>query len=622
VAGSQDSAGGARQPQGHFDTGEPKATGAGAEASTVSYTEILSSWTPAEAASEHHSQPSDAAAPTGRSSTGEQTGDGRFDSSQNEVKSSEIRSDEVKGDELIVDELKTTAMPALDLSAGDLLPTESLPTGPLPGSRPTSVFGPKDLPVEALGAPVSIQDHAQGAGQAPVADDNWVVTSHEFAQAQNRQNPPVDPDTNAPEMLATFTPTRDNGQNLPELQTPVAAPFDKDQGPPAPGPGATSEQAGAVRDWQPPPVPTQAGLPPLTSSQPPAANTPASAAQMPPDTEGPGSRSKQVPPEVAHYMAYMDRQAAPQSPPHIPAPQPGQPGQAKKSSLLPIALATGFLAILILAGLGFLIYRFQQRQKQNLAGTATPQSSVSVDVPAAHTPQPEQAPTVQEVVAPEGMVLVAAGTYVIGRDDGDKLAGPKHAETLSSFFIDKTETTNAAYKRFVDATGHPAPTTWRDKAFPEGKANYPVTDVTWQDAADFAAWAGKRLPSEAEWEAAARGKDGRAYPWGNEWRTDAANIGGTAGIVEVGKFPDGAAASGALDMIGNVWEWTVDEFRLYPGNTATLRDLVEPGIEYRVIRGGAYDSNKKNDASYRGYIDASKGYPKTGFRCVKNADIR
>jgi formylglycine-generating enzyme required for sulfatase activity len=612
IAASHDSGAGGGQPQHHLDTGEPKTSGAGAEASTVSYTEILSSWTPAEAALEHHPQVLDAASQPSRSSTGEQTGRG-FDSTRDEIKSAEI-----KGDESMGDELKTNVMPALDLSAADLLPTESLPTGPLPGSRPTSVFDPKDLQLEALGAPPSVQDHVQGASQDSAADDNWIVTSHEFAQAQNQQNQPSDPGANALVKPAGLTPTRDNGQNLPEPQTPVAAPLDKDQGPPAPGPRATSEQAGGVRDWPQSPV-SPPPLPPLTASQPPA--TSGTTPQMPPDPGEPAGRPKQVPPEVAHYMAYMDRQSAPQSPPHIPPSQQRQPAQAKKSSLLPIALAAGFLAVVILAGLGFLIFRFQQRQKQNLARTVTPESSVSVDVPPAVTPQPEQAPTVQEVVAPEGMVLVPAGTYVIGRDDGDKLAGPKHAETLSSFYIDKTETTNAEYKRFVDATSHPAPTTWRDKAFPEGKANYPVTDVTWKDATDFAAWAGKRLPSEAEWEAAARGKDGRAYPWGNEWRTDAANI-GTAGIVEVGKFPEGAAASGALDMIGNVWEWTADEFRLYPGNTATLRDLVEPGIEYRVIRGGAYDSSKKNDASYRGYIDASKPYPKTGFRCVRNADKR
>jgi len=249
--------------------------------------------------------------------------------------------------------------------------------------------------------------------------------------------------------------------------------------------------------------------------------------------------------------------------------------------------------------------------------TPIEETSPASDVPA---PTPQQIATpAPEAKTAEGMVMVGAGTYIIGRDDGDPLAGPKHTALLSSFLIDKTEVTNAEYKRFVDATGHAAPGTWRERAFGEGKSNYPVTDVTWQDAADYAAWAGKRLPTEAEWEAAARGSNGSVYPWGDEWRSDAANI-GTSGIAEVGRFPEGASACGALDMIGNVWEWTADEFKLYPGNSARLRDLVEPGVVYRIIRGGAYDGSKKNDASYRGYVDAGKAYPKTGFRCVRNAE--
>src|SRR5262249_31559027 len=295
-----------------------------------------------------------------------------------------------------------------------------------------------------------------------------------------------------------------------------------------------------------------------------------------------------------------------------------QQGQAPKSRLLLIAAVTGCIALVMLAGLAYFIFRFQQGQRPNLNPMPGPEEpAASIDTPPATKPRPT--PTGQEIVAPEGMVAVASGTYVIGRDNGDTLAGPKHTATLRSFFIDKTEVTNAEYKRFADATGHAAPGTWREHAFPDGRGNYPVTDVTWQDANDYAAWAGKRLPTEAEWEAAARGRDGMIFPWGNEWRSDAANI-GTTGITEVGRFPEGASASGALDMIGNVWEWTADEFKLYPGNSARLRDLVEPGIVYRVIRGGAYDGSKKNDASYRGYVDANKSYPKTGFRCVRSAE--
>jgi formylglycine-generating enzyme required for sulfatase activity len=216
------------------------------------------------------------------------------------------------------------------------------------------------------------------------------------------------------------------------------------------------------------------------------------------------------------------------------------------------------------------------------------------------------------------MVLVEAGTYRIGRDDGDPYSRPQYTVHLPAFFIDRTEVTNAEYKRFVDATNHKPPESWRGRTYPPGEELLPVTGVSWQDAVDYAKWAGKRLPTEVEWEAAARGRDGRIYPWGNDWIPDAANIGGK-GIVQVGRFPKGASPAGALDMIGNVWEWTADQFKLYPGSSAQMPEL-EPGATYRIIRGGAYDGNKMHDATYRGFIDSSKGYPKVGFRCVR--DIR
>ena len=228
-------------------------------------------------------------------------------------------------------------------------------------------------------------------------------------------------------------------------------------------------------------------------------------------------------------------------------------------------------------------------------------------------------------------MMVKAGAYTIGGEDGDVLAAPPHSVTLPAFYIDRAEVTNAEYAKFVEATKHKPPSNWKGARFPAGRDDYPVTGVTWQDATDYAAWAGKRLPTEAEWEAAARGSDARKYPWGNDWQPGSANIGVRtsekaeaskypSGIAEVGKSPQGASPWGAVDMIGNVWEWVADEITLYPGSRATLPvPTDDPTATLRVIRGGAYDGDQKNDASYRGYLDGNLPYPKVGFRCVKSA---
>jgi formylglycine-generating enzyme required for sulfatase activity len=240
---------------------------------------------------------------------------------------------------------------------------------------------------------------------------------------------------------------------------------------------------------------------------------------------------------------------------------------------------------------------------------------------------------------PEGMVMVSAGAYAIGRDDGGDLERPLRQVKLPAFFIDKTEVTNADYNKFVDATKHQPPGNWPGGKYPADRANYPVTGITWAEADAYAKWAGKRLPTEAEWEAAARGSDGRRYPWGNDWQSGLANIevkstrkygekDYPSEIKPVGQYASGASVAGALDMIGNVWEYTADEFNLYPGNPKSLDSITvgpdkrklehAPGKTYRVIRGGAYDGDRQHDASYRGLIDDSLPYPKTGFRCVKD----
>ena len=312
------------------------------------------------------------------------------------------------------------------------------------------------------------------------------------------------------------------------------------------------------------------------------------------------------PPPPAHaYRPRPDRGPAPPQMMHAPAP-------ARRGGMGLIVL--GVILVVLLVG-ALLVWRFALSDaisRRPEKPTVT-ESEAGSEAPA----PPTNPPITSEASAPEGMVYVEAGIYEVGSDSGDLYAQPRHSITLAPFYIDRTEVTNSEYKRFVDERLHPAPDGWIDGHYPPGTDNVPVVNVTWQDATDFARWSGKRLPTETEWEAAARGKDQRIYPWGNVPRDSVANI-GSQGVIEVGRYKAGASPCGALDMIGNVWEWTSDEFHLYPGNKNPM-PILKAGITYRVFRGGAYDSQTV-DASYRGFQDADKGYPKVGFRCVKNAD--
>jgi formylglycine-generating enzyme required for sulfatase activity len=229
-----------------------------------------------------------------------------------------------------------------------------------------------------------------------------------------------------------------------------------------------------------------------------------------------------------------------------------------------------------------------------------------------------------EPVVPEGMVPVPAGEFTMGTNRSEDVgpntprsnndARPIHRVTLPAFFIDKTEVTNAQYKKYCDATDYPAPPIWKNGNFPTGEDEFPVTHVNWFEAAAFAAWAGKRLPSEAEWEKAARGTDAREYPWGNNW--DASRVTRDRSSAEkVGQHPNGASPFGAFDMAGNVFEWTASWYDAYPN--APLK-FAEYGEQMKVIRGGGFNGSESTSHTYF----RSVAYPTSrsewiGFRCVK-----
>jgi formylglycine-generating enzyme required for sulfatase activity len=220
------------------------------------------------------------------------------------------------------------------------------------------------------------------------------------------------------------------------------------------------------------------------------------------------------------------------------------------------------------------------------------------------------------IIPPAGMAFIPGGSFLMGSDDGDTISKPPHFETVEPFFMDTTEVTNAQYAEFIKATGQVPPRSWKDGVYPEAQTNFPVTGITWYEAAEYAAWKGKRLPSEAEWEFAARGTDGRMYPWGDEWDSSLANAGEKAnGLRPVGQ--GGVSPFGIYDMAGNAWEWTASDARSYPGG----KEFPWSRMRLKIIRGGSWQSGERSATTYfRGFYGAAgeREYNGTSFRCVKD----
>lgn len=241
--------------------------------------------------------------------------------------------------------------------------------------------------------------------------------------------------------------------------------------------------------------------------------------------------------------------------------------------------------------------------------------------PATTTQTPKGDPVIS---VPAGMIYIKGGTFKMGinqdqADKSDRYVSPQREVTIKAFYIDKTEITNQDYKKFIDATKQPAPYYWKDNQFPPGTDLQPVTNVNWSEANAYAQWAGKRLPSEMEWEYAARGADARAYPWGKQWQEGLAISKESSNTTQpVGSLPKGASPFGVLDMAGNVWEWTADTFAPYPGN----EEPVDPRLkDSKVIRGGSFKAEKKFLTTYfRNMVKPDFSDTTLGFRCVKSAE--
>jgi formylglycine-generating enzyme required for sulfatase activity len=248
------------------------------------------------------------------------------------------------------------------------------------------------------------------------------------------------------------------------------------------------------------------------------------------------------------------------------------------------------------------------------------------------------------------MVLVPGGEFPMGSEAADIEAlqhllqrlppevlerlsdqAPKHRVYLDAFYIDKYEVTNALYRQFMQATGRLAPRLSAYQQF--NQPQQPVVGVTWREAQAYCAWAGKRLPTEAEWEKAARGSEGRLYPWGNhfdgpqmnycdkhcpfDWK-DTAIDDGYARTAPVGSYEQGKSPYGAYDMAGNVWEWVADWYAEdYYQHSPTRNPTGPVSGERKVARGGAWfvPAPVARTAMRRNY-DANYWGDNIGLRCA------
>jgi len=290
---------------------------------------------------------------------------------------------------------------------------------------------------------------------------------------------------------------------------------------------------------------------------------------------------------------------------------------------LVVGLSVG--AIVVLIGIVAAIAYFQWATPSVPTGSSAPADTpVTSSEPST---QPASPVKPAQPVIPENMIAIPGGEYLIGRNSGDFLdpyEKPQHTVTLRPFYIDRTEVTNADYQKFIEATGHPAPASWIGGRFEPGKELFPVTDITLSDAEAYARWAGKRLPTEEEWEAAAHGRTPTVFPWGNTFDPSRANVkaSGLGVPVRVGTYPAGASPFGVLDMTGNVWEWTASEARLYPGSNEkppSWDKPLNPGTRLQIIRGGAFtEDTKRCTVTYRNWVPSDFKSRELGFRCAQD----
>lgn len=240
------------------------------------------------------------------------------------------------------------------------------------------------------------------------------------------------------------------------------------------------------------------------------------------------------------------------------------------------------------------------------------------------------------------MALIAAGDFTMGSNDGPDDEKPEHRVFVKSFSIDVLPVSNADFAKFLNARGlknslgesfyddddrdariHQQNSIWEAD---RGYATHPVNEVSWVGARDYCSWLNKRLPTEAEWEKAARGTDGRRYPWGNSKPDQTRALYGAPynASAPVNAFPAGASPYGVLDLSGNQWEWVASAYRPYPYSADDGRENQIPG-PVRATRGGGHDSSEDELTTTQRGRNLSRnpkaGHHNIGFRCASSLQV-
>jgi formylglycine-generating enzyme required for sulfatase activity len=280
--------------------------------------------------------------------------------------------------------------------------------------------------------------------------------------------------------------------------------------------------------------------------------------------------------------------------------------------------------ILMIVGLGYESYKSRQ-QRELLASIKTESQPVE-------TVARQDFSVYKTLIGDDGreMVQITEGPFTMGSNEGDPDEAPEHQVFVKEFYIDKREVTQGEYERFVRMVkrGKPFIPVFEDDIKKILRSDLPAVGMSWGDAEAYCKWAGKRLPSEAEWEKTGRGQSNKRYPWGNDFGTGHANVEGDEDgfpyLAPPGSFESGRSPYGVYDMTGNVAEWVADTYDEEYYKKAPYRDPKGPEEgQHKVIRGGSWRETPHNARlSKRFQAKMWRTDSTIGFRCAKDGDTK